>query len=122
MTTTKKNLTLMSFILATIIFFSFDLPSGWFIAGSLPEMYEMGVDYGAGQNGKNAATIKSIQNNIDGFGTLMQHCLPGKFLGKRVRMSGMLKTKDVSDWAGLWLPIILKDTDISSLPQHGCLF
>jgi hypothetical protein len=53
----------------------------------------MGVDKGAGQDGKNAATIKSIEKSIKGFGTLMQNCLPGKYAGKRVRMSGFMKSK-----------------------------
>lgn len=84
---------------------SFDLPKGWFAAGDSPAKYEMGIDKGAGQDGKNAATIKSIEKKINGFGTLMQNCLPEKYLGKRVRMSGMIKTKDVSDWAGFWFRI-----------------
>lgn len=68
----------------------------------------MSIAKGAGKDGKNAATIKSIDKKIDGFGTLMQDCLPGKYIGKRIRMTGLLKTKDVSDQAGLWLRIDTK--------------
>jgi hypothetical protein len=93
---------------AATLLMSFDLPTDWFKAGDKPQSYEMGIDKGAGQNGKNAATIKSIDKKNDGFGTLMQDCLPGKYLGKRIRMTGMLKTKDVSGWAGLWLRIDTK--------------
>lgn len=100
----KKNLYVLIVGIA-ITLFSFDLPTDWFKAGSKPKSYEMGIDKGAGQDGKNAATIKSIDKKISGFGTLMQNCLPDKFLGKRVRMKGFLKTKDVSDWAGLWFRI-----------------
>lgn len=82
-----------------------NLPEGWVKAGSAPESYDMGIDKGAGQNGKNAATIKSIDKKIKGFGTLMQKCLPDNYLGKRVRMTGYLKTKDVSDWTGFWFRI-----------------
>ncbi len=78
---------------------------GWFIAGSAPKSYDMGTDKGAGQNGKNAATIKSIDSTVNGFGTLMQQCSPGKYLGKRVRMTGYMKSKDVKDWAAFWLRI-----------------
>ena len=63
------------------------------------------VQNGAGQDGKNAATIKSIDKRIDGFGTLMQNCLPDKYLGRRVRMSGYVKSKDVDEKAGLWLRV-----------------
>ena len=87
---------------------SFDQPSGWFKAGSKPQSYEMGIDRSAGKDSKNAGTIKSIENKIEGFGTLMQDFLPNKYLGKRIRLTGMLKTKDVSNWAGLWLRIDTK--------------
>lgn len=98
---------LKSILLAGTLFilFSFDLPTGWFKAGSKPQSYEMGVDKGAGQSGNNAATIQSKDSNIDGFGTLMQQCHPDKYLGKRVRMSAYVKSKDVASWAGLWLRV-----------------
>jgi hypothetical protein len=73
----------------------------------------MGIDKGVGQDGKNAATIKSIDEHIDGFGTLMQSCLADHYLGKRVRMSGLLKSKDVSEWAGFWLRIDQKGSQQS---------
>lgn len=101
------------FLAMTLTLFSFDLPLGWFKAGSEPKSYDMGIDKGAGQDGKNAATIKSIDENINGFGTLMQSCLADQYLGKRVRMSGLLKSKDVSDWAGFWLRIDKKGSQES---------
>ncbi len=79
--------------------------SGWAIAGSDPKSYEMGIVKGAGLHGNNAASIKSIDKSINGFGTLMQSCTPGEYLGKRVRMSGFMKTIDVSGWAGFWFRI-----------------
>ena len=105
MTTTKKILTSMLLIAMTVTLSSFDLPKGWGKAGSEPKSYDMGIDKGAGQDGKNAATIKSIEKKINGFGTLMQNCLPDKYLGKRVRMSGYMKSKDFDDKAGLWLRV-----------------
>jgi hypothetical protein len=84
---------------------SFDKPTGWFNAGSKPKSYEMGIDKGAGQDGKNAATIKSIEKKIKGFGTLMQQSKPDKYLGKRVRMTGFVKSENVTDWSGLWLRV-----------------
>lgn len=110
----KKLLTGVLLLSITATLFSFDLPTGWFIAGSHPKSYDMGIDKGAGQNGKAAATIKSTAKKINGFGTLMQICLPDNYLGKRVRMSGLLKTKDVADWAGLWFRVDEKGTNKSS--------
>jgi hypothetical protein len=102
---TKSILKSVLLLGTTIALLSFDLPTGWFKAGDQPKSYEMGTDKGAGQDGKNAATIKSIDKTIKGFGTLMQNCLPDKYLGKRVRMSGLMKSKDVTEWAGFWFRV-----------------
>jgi hypothetical protein len=84
---------------------SLDLPTSWFIAGNKTQSYDMCIDKAAGQDGKNAATIKSIDKKIDGFGTLMQQCKPDKYLGKRVKMTGFVKTENVTTWSGLWLRV-----------------
>jgi hypothetical protein len=106
--TTKNTMTVVLLIAITVTLFSFDLPTSWFKAGNKPKSYEMGIDIGTGQDGKNSATIKSIDKTVDGFGTLMQDCMPGKYGGKRIKMTGMFKSKDVSNWAGLWLRIDTK--------------
>lgn len=102
---TKKLL--MSVLLAgvMILIMSFDLPKGWYAAGNKPESYKMGIDKGAGQNGSNVATIQSIDKKIKGFGTLMQSCQPDKYLGKRVRMTGYIKSEDIKEWAGFWFRV-----------------
>jgi hypothetical protein len=101
----KKQILQSVLIVATsIALLSFDLPKGWTSGGTDLAEYEMGIDKGAGQDGKNAATIRSIKKGKD-FGTMFQDCLPDKFFGKRVRMTAFVKTKDVSDWAGLWFRI-----------------
>lgn len=102
--TTKilKNVFTLGIVVSLL---SFDMPKGWFKAGSKPSEYEMGTDKNSGHDGKNAATIQSISPVIDGFGTLMQDCKPGKYLGKRVRMTGYVKSKDVNEWAGLWFRV-----------------
>ena len=102
--TTKILKTTLLFAV-TFALFSFDAPNGWLKAGSKPKSYEMGLDQIEGRQGKNAATIKSIDKNVDGFGTLMQQSRPDKFLGKRIKMTGYLKTENVSDWSGLWLRV-----------------
>jgi len=102
----KRTIIYSALLLATIsTLLSFDIPKGWFIAGSQPGKYDMGIDKGAGVNGKNAATIKSIDGKTGGFGTLMQTCATGKYLGKRVRMTGMMKTANVKKWAGFWFRV-----------------
>lgn len=95
---------------AFAILFAFDLPAGWFKAGNKPGSYDMGIAPGAGQDGNNAATIKSIENQNSGFGTLMQQCKPGKYLGKRVKMSAFVKSENVAAWAALWMRVDQADS------------
>jgi hypothetical protein len=102
---TKSILATALLIAASGVLLSLDLPSPWIKRGSHPDKYEMGIAKGAGQNSSNAATIRSIEKNIDGFGTLMQNILPGKYSGKRVRMSGFMKSTDVAEWAGFWMRV-----------------
>lgn len=89
----------------TLALLSFDIPAGWFTAGNNPLRYEMGIDKGAGQSGKNAATIKSKDAKTDDFGTLMQQFKPDQYLGKRIRMSGYVKSENVTKWASLWFRV-----------------
>jgi hypothetical protein len=35
----------------------------------------------------------------------MQTCKAGEFAGKKIKMSGSVKTANVIDWAGLWLRV-----------------
>lgn len=109
--TTKTRMRNLLIIVLSLSFFSFDLPAGWFKAGSQPKSYEMGIDKGAGMDGGNAATIRSIEKKINGFGTLMQTCSSSKYLGKRVRMTGKMKTKDVEEWSGIWFRVDEKNSD-----------
>jgi|SRR5690606_17981008 len=76
---------------------------GWFLTGSNPENYEIGLVKDAERNG-NVAFLKS-KKAVDGFGTIMQSFNPSNYLGKRVRLSGYVKSKDVKNWAGMWFRI-----------------
>jgi hypothetical protein len=84
---------------------SYELPEGWKIAGTSRYDYIMGTDKGSGKEGKNAATIRSCEEKTEGFGTLMQSFDANSYLGKRVRMTGLVKSKNVTGWAGLWMRV-----------------
>ena len=105
MKTVKNVLKAVLIMSIPLTLVSFDLPKGWIIAGDSPKKYEMGIDKGSGQDGKNAATLKSIEQTITGFGTLMQECKADKYAGKRIKMSGSMKSSNVANWAGLWLRV-----------------
>ena len=106
-----KTLKSLFLIIAIGMLLSFDLPSNWHRAGSNPEGYDMGLDKGTTYDGKNAATIKSNNKKTKGFGTLMQSCSAEKYLGKKVRMTGYVKSLDVKGWAGIWLRVDNDDTN-----------
>lgn len=89
----------------SLFLISMDVPKGWFVAGNKPKSYDMGLEKEAGSSRKNIATIKSVENEINGFGTLMQNALPKEFLGKRVKMTGEMKSSGVKSWAGFWLRV-----------------
>ena len=113
----KKTIVYSTLLLGAVFaLLSFDVPKGWTIAGTAPGRYDMGIDKGAGVNGKNVATIKSIQDHVKGFGMLMQNCVPGKYLGKRLRMSGYMKTANVKKWACFWFRVDKKGKEH---PDYG---
>lgn len=114
MVTAKKLLTVVLMIAITTTLFSFDLPTGWLRAGSHPKSYDMGIDKGAGQNGKAAATIKSTAKKINGFGTLMQNPLARQLSWQKSSYVRLTQTQDVTDWAGLWFRVDEKGTNTSS--------
>ncbi len=81
------------------------MPNGWFVAGSNPAGYEMGIDNSVSQNGNSNAFIESKTVKEYQFGTLMQTITAENYLGKRLQLSGYMKTKDVKGWSGFWMRI-----------------
>ena len=63
------------------------------------------MDSGQAYQGHRSAYLKSKQLSVDGFGTLMQQFTAAQYLGKRVRLSGLVKSQEVTEWAGLWLRV-----------------
>ena len=84
---------------------NYQMPNGWFPAGSNPSEYEMGIDNSNFQNGYSSAYIKSKSPNKKEFGTLMQTISAENYLGKRLQLSGHVKSENVNGWSGLWMRI-----------------
>jgi hypothetical protein len=81
-------------------------PAGWLVAGSHPKEYEMTVDRATKHGGVACATIRSNEgNSSNGFGTLMQKFKADEFRGKRLRLTGYVKSEGVADCAGLWVRV-----------------
>ena len=76
------------------------------MAGSHPDEYEMIVDQATKHGGAASATIRCKEDNpSNGFGTLMQTFKAEKYRGKRLRLTGYVKSEGVADWAGLWVRV-----------------
>jgi len=82
-----------------------EIPDGWFPAGSNPSEYEMGIDNSTFQNGNSCAYIKSKAPKENEFGTLMQTISAENYLGKRLQLSGYIKSGNVKGWSGMWMRI-----------------
>lgn len=82
-----------------------DVPNGWFKAGTQPQDYTVGIDGYASEQGKSSAFIKSSQFKPSGCGTLEQSIRAENYRGERIRLTGFVKPKFVSRWAGLFMQV-----------------
>lgn len=81
------------------------LPAPWFVAGKQPASYQVGIDNLETVSGKGAKFIRYAQGDNTGWGTLMQQISAERYRGQRVRFQAKIKTRDVNDWAGLWMRV-----------------
>lgn len=102
----KKAIFVVAFITGILLFSSFrnnvDV-KGWFLAGGDPGSYQIGTEKNDERKSK-VAFLKSIKQSKS-FGTIMQGFNPSQYLGKRVKMTGFIKSQDVEGWAGMWFRI-----------------
>ncbi|WP_224241666.1 AraC family transcriptional regulator [Hyalangium gracile] len=82
-----------------------NLPVGWFVTQSAPNLYEAGVDTKSPCEGTRSAFLRSRTDTTTGYGTFMQAFGAQDFRGKRLRFSATLRVKDVDGWAGLWMRV-----------------
>jgi hypothetical protein len=107
-------LSLVPFLIFGFVLLSNDMPKSWLKAGSVPASYKFGSDSIIFKNGHKSACIESTDKNIDGFATIMQICSAKNYLGTRIKMTGYIKSENVSDWAGMWLRVDAR-TEMKSL-------
>ncbi len=103
--TNLKAMLIATSILAAGVVANAEVPQGWLAAGSRPQDYKMTVDRTVAHSGKASALLKSAVSEPGGFGTLMQTFKADTYRGKRVRMSGYVRSEDVKNSAGLWMRV-----------------
>ncbi|MCM3715383.1 AraC family transcriptional regulator [Alkalihalobacillus oceani] len=86
---------------------------GWFLSGSTPYSYEMGIDHKVYHHGRSAGYLKSLaRQEVSGFATMMQEFRADAYRGKRLKLSGFLKTENVERFSGLWMRVDDASSDI----------
>ena len=79
------------------------MPVGWIRTPiGNAERYSMTVDTIVKHTGNSSASLAFACGDPTGFGSLAQSIEAGDYLGKRVRLSGWLRTENASE-AGLWM-------------------
>ncbi|MGE7943893.1 helix-turn-helix domain-containing protein [Lysinibacillus xylanilyticus] len=86
---------------------------GWFISGSHPYNYEIGIDQKNVHQGKASGYLTSKTVHApDEFATMMQQFKADEFRGKRVKLSAFIKTNNVKQFSGLWMRVDSASEDI----------
>lgn len=78
---------------------------GWMKAGNKPDFYDIGKDDKISYNSTPAYFLKSIDKVTDGFGTILKNLKPTDYLGKKVRMTGYIKSENLTGYAGMWMRV-----------------
>ena len=74
------------------------------IAGIERESYQIGIEKDTERGGR-VAYLKSIKKVKHKFGTIMQSFSAENYLGKKLKLSGYIKTQDVVSWVGMWMRV-----------------
>ena len=103
MENTKSRMLNLFLMLLALSLVSFSYVSdgkikGWFLAGSDPGSYEIGLEANS-EKGGNIAYLKSTVNPTNGFGTIMQSFEPLDYLGKKIKLTGNIKAIDIVKWS-----------------------
>jgi hypothetical protein len=88
-------------------------PVGWHLSACDTSSYAMDRDLVETYEGKPSGRLMSVPEShlfrtgepCRGYGTMFQCIDPPSYAGKRVRFSGYVKTREVKDWAGLWMRV-----------------
>jgi hypothetical protein len=80
------------------------MPEGWILAGSDRGSYTADRDTSV-KHGASASALLASTKPSTGFGTMMQMFDAADYAGKRMRLSGWVKSETVASWAGLWMRV-----------------
>lgn len=101
---------------------------GWFLSGSHPHNFKMGIDRKVLHTGRASGYIRSefVSSNEE-FATMMQQFKADNYIGKRIKLSCFLTCEDVEQFAGAWMRVdnqlgdVLQFDNMSNRPLQGTL-
>ena len=76
-------------------------PIGWVMANT--NEYETGIDSSQKYNNRKSAFIESTVSEPESFTGLNQAIKADDYREHRIRLKGVIKTKEVAKWAGFWV-------------------
>ena len=100
-------------------------PKGWVLTGPAAHAYSARPDSTEKHTGKASALLQSSTPDLDSFGALMQTFSADNYRGRRIRLSGYLRTRDLELWAALWMRVDGPETsslafdNMSNRPVRG---
>lgn len=94
-------------------------PRGWYLSGSNPTDYEIGVDNTVAHSGNRSGFIASRFDNPRGWATLMQMFKADDYQGARLRLSAYIKTADLDHEAGLWMRVDGPNNEMLAFDDMG---
>jgi len=79
--------------------------TGWYMTGDHPQDYERRLEHlGEGQE-NGCVSFASKGDEAPGFGALAQMIMADEYRGKQLRMAADVKSKEIEQWAGLWMRV-----------------
>lgn len=80
---------------------------GWLTSGNHFEQYNIEIDRKDFHSGQQSLKISRVDTEVTAgdFATIMQQINAQNYIGKRIRLSAYVKTKDVEGAGGIWLRI-----------------
>lgn len=101
---------------------------GWFLSGSHPHQYRISLDRSIIHQGSASGHLESLGETAPGgFATLMQQFRADEYRGKRMRLSGFVRTRGASGFCGLWMRVdnaaedVLQFDNMNDRPLAGDL-
>lgn len=87
--------------------------NGWFLSGSHPFHYKIGIDREVFHQGNASGFLKSFTvKDDDEFATMMQQFKADEYRGKRMRLSCFMKTEQVKIFSGMWMRVDSVSEDV----------